>query len=94
MEPIFNEKVAQKWNLWVHEQCMNALFTEDLVKCYGWIKKKKAKHERKTHRNFQCSPNEHNICNVTTYPKKYGSHLGFSGETSLVKFQLDLPLEG
>ena len=27
MGPIFNEKVAEKWNLWVCEQCTNALFT-------------------------------------------------------------------
>ena len=25
--PIFNEKVAEKWNLWVHEQYTDALFT-------------------------------------------------------------------
>ena len=25
--PIFNEKVAEKWNLWVYEQCTDALFT-------------------------------------------------------------------
>ena len=25
--PIFNEKVAEKWNLWVREQCIRALFT-------------------------------------------------------------------
>ena len=25
--PIFNEKVAETWNLWVYEQCTNALFT-------------------------------------------------------------------
>ena len=24
--PIFNEKVAEKWNLWVREQCTNVLF--------------------------------------------------------------------
>ena len=24
--PIFNEKVAEKWNLWVHEQYTDALF--------------------------------------------------------------------
>ena len=28
MGPIFNEKIAEKWNLWVHEQCTDALFTE------------------------------------------------------------------
>ena len=27
VRPIFNEKVAEKWNLWVYEQCTNALFT-------------------------------------------------------------------
>ena len=27
VRPIFNEKVAEKWNLWVHEQCTDALFT-------------------------------------------------------------------
>ena len=26
MKPIFNEKVAEKWNLWVCEQCIGALF--------------------------------------------------------------------
>ena len=25
---IFNEKVAEKCNLWVHEQCIYALFTD------------------------------------------------------------------
>ena len=27
MGPIFNEKVAEKWNLWIREQCTDALFT-------------------------------------------------------------------
>ena len=48
--PIFNEKVAEKWNLWVHEQCTDALFMEDLVKCCGLIKKKK-KRKGKTRKN-------------------------------------------
>ena len=39
--PIFNEKVTEKWNLWVHKQCTNVLFTKDLVKCCGWIFLKK-----------------------------------------------------
>ena len=26
--PIFNEKIDKKWNLWVHKQCTDALFTE------------------------------------------------------------------
>ena len=39
--PIFNKKVAEKWNLWDHEQCICALFTVDLVKLCGWNQKKK-----------------------------------------------------
>ena len=39
--PIYNEKVVEKWNLWIYKQCTNTLFTEDLVKCCSWIKKKK-----------------------------------------------------
>ena len=31
--PIFNEKIDKKWNLWVHEQCTNALFTEKVNIC-------------------------------------------------------------
>ena len=27
VKPIFNEKVAKKWNLWVHKRCTDALFT-------------------------------------------------------------------
>ena len=29
MGPIFNEKIAEKWNLWIHEQYTNALFTAE-----------------------------------------------------------------
>ena len=25
--PIFNEKITEKWNLWIREQCTGALFT-------------------------------------------------------------------
>ena len=28
VRPIFNEKIDKKWNLWVHEQYTDALFTE------------------------------------------------------------------
>ena len=31
--PIFNEKIDKKWNLWVHEQCMNALFNKKVNIC-------------------------------------------------------------
>ena len=30
VRPIFNEKIAEKWNLWVHEQC---------IVCIDWLKK-------------------------------------------------------
>ena len=43
VRPIFNEKIAEKWSLWVYEQCTDALFTEDLVNNYGWKKKEKKK---------------------------------------------------
>ena len=49
VEPIFNEKVAEKWNLWVREQC---------TVCTDWLKrmrkvklcvpKKKKKEKRQT----------------------------------------------
>ena len=39
--PIFNEKVAEKCNLWVREQYTEVLFTEDLVNNCGLEKKKK-----------------------------------------------------
>ena len=29
MRPIFNEKIDKKWNLWVHEQYTDVLFTEN-----------------------------------------------------------------
>ena len=47
MEPIFNEKVTEKCNLWVREQCTEALFTEDLINNCGLKKKKKENAERK-----------------------------------------------
>ena len=43
MGPIFNEKVVEKWNLWVREQCTNALFTVEKLTSVGWTKKKKKK---------------------------------------------------
>ena len=46
MGSIFNEKVAEKCNLWVRKQCTEALFTEDLVNNSGLEKKKKKKGKR------------------------------------------------
>ena len=39
VRPIFNEKVAEKWNLWVREQCMDTLFTMKKSTNVGWKKK-------------------------------------------------------
>ena len=47
MRPIFNEKVTEKYNLWVRKQCTEALFTEDLVNNCG-LEKKEKKKKRKT----------------------------------------------
>ena len=47
MKPIFNEKVVEKCNLWVCEQCTKALFTEYLVNNCGLKKKKKKKRRKK-----------------------------------------------
>ena len=44
--PIFNEKVAEKCNLWVHEQCTNTLFTNK--KSTSAAKKKKKNETQET----------------------------------------------
>ena len=52
--PIFNEKIDKKRNLWVHEQCTDALFTEKsqhlraLLQKRVKTKKKKKKKKNKT----------------------------------------------
>ena len=40
---IFNEKVAEKCNLWVREQCTNVLFTVEKSTSAATKKKKKEK---------------------------------------------------
>ena len=47
--PIFNEKVVKKWNLWVHEQCTNALFTDKKSTSAATQKKRKEKKRTETH---------------------------------------------
>ena len=61
MGPIFNEKVAEKQNLWVREQCANALFTvEKLTSAVEPKKKKKEKSAgQKRRHNNQLNPNTH-----------------------------------
>ena len=69
MGPIFNKKVAKKYNLWDRKQCTFALFTVDKVN-YCELKKKKKKKkkkeekkeenvEKKRRRGFHCKPNDH-----------------------------------
>ena len=50
MGPIFNKKVAKKYNLWDREQYTYALFTVDKVNNCGLKKKDKKKKKRKTWR--------------------------------------------
>ena len=58
--PIFNEKINKKLNLWVREQCIRTLFTEERSKIAAivawtvaacgknaWKKKKKKKKKRR-----------------------------------------------
>ena len=59
--PIFNEKVAKKWNLWIRKQCTNALFTGEKSTSVGWKKKKKKEKStrQKRRQNNQLNPNTH-----------------------------------
>ena len=59
MRPIFNEKVAKKWNLWVCKQCTYALFTEDrsTVATEKGKKKKKRKRVRRRRSTYNPNPN-------------------------------------
>ena len=45
MRLIFNEKVTEKCNLWVCEQCIKILFTEDLINNCD-MKERKKKRRR------------------------------------------------
>ena len=62
--PIFNEKIAEKWNLWVREKCIGALFTVKKSTNVGKKKKKTAKQKCKHHNNL--NPNEYivNLVNL------------------------------
>ena len=47
VKSIFNEKVTEKWNLWIYEQCMGALFTvEKLTKEKEWQWQWRGKKEK------------------------------------------------
>ena len=62
MGSIFNEKVVEKCNLWVCEQCTKVLFIEDLVNNCG-LKKKKEKEnaERKNVDAHTRNPNTYYV---------------------------------
>ena len=68
MRPICNEKVAEKWNLWVREHCTNALFTMESKhlrllfneQCINSsritpkrVKKKRKKEKRTKHEDYK-----------------------------------------
>ena len=72
VEPIFNEKIDKKWNLWVREQCTDALFIENWSKIaatvhvpymnsnrlWGEQRVKKKKRKGKTQKqNANANPN-------------------------------------
>ena len=48
---IFNEKLDEKWNLWVCKQYMNVLFTMEKSTNVGWTKKKKKKERKPQNKN-------------------------------------------
>ena len=63
--PIFNEKIDKKWNLWVCEQCTDALFTKKVKSCgycsctvheqcclLGERREKKKKKRKRSKRNM------------------------------------------
>ena len=68
--PIFNKKIDKKWNLWVHEQYIDALFTENWSKVpatvhvpymnsnrlWGKTREKKGGGNAETQRSIQTLP--------------------------------------
>ena len=50
MGPIFNEKIDKKWNLWVHEQCIYALFIKKVNIC-GYYSLNSSRTPPKTREN-------------------------------------------
>ena len=48
--PIFNEKISQKWNLWIHKQC---------TICTDWLKKRWEKSNFAATVHAQCMNSSH-----------------------------------
>ena len=64
---IFNEKLDEKWNLWVCKQYMNVLFTMEKSTNVGWTKKKKKREktaEQKLRRHNNLNPNGHIVYSI------------------------------
>ena len=80
--PIFNEKIDKKWNLWVREQCTDALFTKK-VNIWGYCStvywtvaallqkrvKKKKKKKNKTQTWFMKRESKQRLSPIQTDPK-------------------------
>ena len=64
VEPIFNEKVPETWNLWVYEQCMNALFTVEKSTFACTV------HSGKVNLCGYCSMNSSHITPCNAWKKK------------------------
>ena len=62
--PIFNEKVTEKWNLWVHKQCTDTLF-KDKKSTSAATKKKKKKAETRWKQNVDA------ISRIQTLPESW-----------------------
>ena len=67
--PIFNKKVAEKWNLWVRKQCISALFTLKSQQ-NRLFKKKKVKTQNATQETrIQTAPRSSHWCQKRNYYK-------------------------
>ena len=74
MGPIFNEKIDKKWNLWIREQCTDALFTKDRLKVVAtihvpymnsttcWGKRREKKKKKGKRRNLKRSKRGSKLC--------------------------------
>ena len=72
MGPIFNKKVAKKYNLWDREQYTYALFTVDKVNNCGLKKEEEEENmEKKRRHGFHCKPNGHY---TITWPQFIAEH--------------------
>ena len=64
---IFNEKVAEKCNLWVHKQCTNAPFTIEKSTNAGLKKKEKEKENADFSKTWTCDVESKRHLSVTMF---------------------------